>query len=987
MSIDIIAKKWQKRWDEAKIYQIKEDTSKPKFYVLDMFPYPSGAGLHVWHPKGYIASDVISRKKLLEWFNVLHPMGFDTFGLGTENYAIENKMKPQVAAANNISTFKDQLEKFGFTYDWDREVNTADPEYFKWTQKIFLDFYNHYFDQETQKARPICELRTKLETQWESEENIRKILDSKRLAYIDYKPINRCPECKTGLANEDLDNGKCERCASIVEQKPMRQWVLRITEYSQRLIDGLEKLDRDPSMKELQKNWIGKSVWTQFKMDVDWSDDFFEVYTTRVDTVFGMSFVAIAPEHPLVEKITTDEYRSQVDEYVEKAKHKTQLERTELQKDKSWVFCGAFAINPFNGEKVKIFVADYVLAGYGTGVVMAVPAHDERDFEFAQKYDLPIKQTIWPLFWEIKNKEIDKLSGYALIHNPKIDKYLVIEKSDWESFGDFWLPWWTIENWESLLDWTLREVKEETWYKNLIIKSDPIYAQAHYFAVKKDVQRLNNAFCYLFELENEEQDEQNLTEFETTLKYKRLTLKEVKKWIRHDVWNFFVNHLMSPSAHIEKGILVNSGEFSWMTSDQAIEKMQEWLAKNNIWWKKTNFKIQDWVFSRQRYWGEPIPFVFCDKCWVVALEEKDLPLNLPDVENYEPTGTEEWPLANIDEWINTTCPTCGWNTRRESNTMPWWAGSSWYWIRYMDPRNNNELVWKWADEYRKNVDVYVWGAEHVTRHMIYARFWQNFLYDLDVVSQKEPFQKYQKVWLIMGEDKRKMSKRRWNVVNPDDVIAENGSDALRVYEMFMGPFDQSIDWNTNGVKWVKKFLDKVTSLFNKVAPLTKGGAEWNEAGGSDADKTLNILHNTIKKVTEDIDTFWFNTAISQMMILVNHLQEQNSISRNTFEILVVLLSPFAPHLAEELWEKLGNEFSVFTKATRPKFEEKYLVANTVKIAVQFNGKVRWTLEVDVKISQDEFIELLKNDGKLNSYMPSEAKKIIFIPGKICNIVG
>lgn len=834
MAIDEIAKKWQKRWKDADIYKVKENPEKEKFYILDMFPYPSGAGLHVWHPKGYIASDVISRKKILEWFNVLHPMGFDTFGLWTENYAIENKMKPQVAAENNINTFKDQLEKFGFTYDRNREVNTADPKYFKWTQKIFLDLYNHYFDEETQKAKPIAELEKKLEKEWKNKSEIEKILSSKRLAYIDYKPINWCPKCKTGLANEDLDNGKCERCASLVEQKPMRQRVLRITEYAQRLLDWLEGLEWAESMKELQRNWIGKSEWTQFKMEIDWTKENFEVYTTRVDTVFGMSFVAIAPEHELVEKITTSEYKKEVQDYIEKAKHKTQLERTELQKDKTGVFCGAYAINPFNWEKVAIFVADYVLAGYGTWVVMAVPAHDERDFEFAKKYDLKITEVI---------KSIDG-------------------KSD---------------------------IEEE--------------------------------------------------------------------------------------AFVEKGILVNSWEFDWMKSDQAILEMQKWLSENNMWWKKINFKIQDWVFSRQRYWWEPIPFVFCDDCGLVALEEKDLPLELPDVENYEPTGTEEWPLANIDEWINTSCPKCGWKAKRESNTMPGWAGSSWYWIRYMDPRNDEELVSKNADNYWKNVDVYIWGAEHVTRHMIYARFWQKFLFDLGIVNENEPFKKYQKVGLIMWEDKRKMSKRRGNVVNPDDVISENGSDALRVYEMFMWPFDQSIDWNTSGVKWVKKFLDKFAILFERI-----------EDDFEDSEKTLNILHKTIQKVTTDIDKFGFNTAIAQMMILVNHLCEQEKISKKSFESLIVLISPFAPHLSEEFWEKLGNEFSIFTKSTRPKFEEKYLVTNKVKIAVQFNWKVRWVLEVDAKIGQDEFLELVRSDEKLSRYFVWELKKVIFIPDKICNIV-
>lgn len=834
-------RKWQKRWKDEWVYSTHEDPNKEKFYILDMFPYPSGAGLHVWHPKWYVASDTLARKKMLEGYSVLHPMGFDTFWLGTELYAIEKKMKPQVVSQQNIDYYKQQLEKIWFSYDWDRSFSTAEPEYFKWTQWIFLQFFNHYYDEELDKAMPIENLEKKLKEKWLDWEELKKEIDNQRLAYVDFKPINRCPHCQTWLANEDLADGKCERCGSAVEQKPMRQRVLRITKYAERLIKDLDGLDWDESMKELERNWIWRSEWTQFKMFLENSEDYFEVFTTRVDTVFWMTFVVMAPEHPLVDKITTDEYKWAVEKYKEQAKFKTQLERTELQKEKTGQFTGAYAINPFNWDKIPVYIWDYVLANYGTGVVMAVPAHDERDFDFAHVHNISIIQSIAP---------VDK-------NHPDYDA----------------ISWCEV--------------------------------------------------CY------------------------------PDKWI-----------------------VVNSWEFTWLTSDEAIKKMQIWLSERDLWWVKRNYKIQDWVFSRQRYWGEPFPVILCPDCGVVPMNESDLPLLLPDVENYEPTGTEEWPLANIDEWINVKCPHCWKDAKRESNTMPGWAGSSWYWLRYMDAHNDKEFVAPEKEQYWKNVDVYVGWAEHVTRHMIYARFWQKFLYDLWVVTQTEPFHRYEKVWLIMAEDGRKMSKRRWNVVNPDDVIAEFWADAFRTYEMFMWPFDQYISRNTNWLRWTKKFLDKVVALWDKVSPDAKLPAD------------VEILFNqTIKKTTEDIDAFRFNTSIAQFMILVNSFTESEAIPTDVFEKFVILLAPFAPHLAEEFWSLLGHEFSIFKNAKWPKYDESKLSSDLVKMAVQFNWKVRWTIEVSKDATQDDVMNAVKSDWKLNGYLSSwEPKKVIYIPGKILNIV-
>lgn len=841
-----IGKKWQKRREEAGTYKVVEDPEKQSFYILDMFPYPSGAGLHVWHPKWYIATDVIARKHMLLGQKVLHPMGFDTFWVGTEQYAIAHKMKPQKAAADNIATYKRQLAMFGCTYDRDREVNTADPNYFKWTQATFLKMYNSYFDEKDQKAYDISVLKDKIHN-WEIKvpDTMTKdeFINSQRLCYMDYKPINRCPNCKTWLSNEDLEaDGTCERCGSMVEQRPMKQRVIRITKYADRLLKWLDSLPwRADSVKDQQRNWIGRSEWTEFDMELDWFDMNISVYTTRVDTVFGMSFVVMAPEHELVDRITTAEYRAAVDAYVDQAKHKTQLERTWLQKEKTWQFTWSYAINPFNGKKIPIYIWDYVLAWYGTWVVMAVPAHDERDFEFAKKYDIPIINSILP----------------------------------------------TDSNHE-------------------------------------DYEKIKNCeICY------------------------------PDKWIVNDSW-----------------------EFSGLTSNEAIAKMQEWLAERWIGGKKVNYRLQDRVFSRQRYWWEPIPMIHCPNCGIVPLTEDDLPLTLPDVENYEPTGTEEWPLANIHEWMNVKCPHCGADAKRESNTMPGWAGSSWYWIRYMDPHNDKQLVSPEKEKFWHPVNMYVWWAEHINRHMIYARFRNMFLYDMGITSVQEPFESYQSVWLIMAEDGRKMSKRRWNVVNPDDIVNEYGADTLRVYEMFMGPFDQAVSWNTNWVKWVKKFLDRVCNLYPKV-----------DENYEDDKKILMTLHQTIKKVDEDVSRrFGFNTAIAQMMILVNELTWVEKISKKTFETLVILLAPFAPHLAEEFREKLGNQFSIFDGKYRPEVDEKYLVQDTITMAVQVNWKVRWTIDISKDATQDEVMDVIKNDEKISRNLTWEIKKVIYIPWKICNIV-
>ena len=805
-----IEKKWQDEWEKSGIY--KNYSKDKKFYALDMFPYPSGAGLHVGHPKGYIATDVFSRFRMLQGYSVLHPMGWDAFGLPAENYAIKNKIHPAKAVEENIATFKKQLGMFGFTYDWDREISTTDPEYYKWTQWIFLKMFE------------------------------------KGLAYESEEPVNWCPSCKTVLANEDLEKGLCERCGSQVVQKKLRQWVLKMTAYADRLLEDLDKedLDWEDAIIQQQKNWIGRSEGTQFKLavinggstsigEVEPPRDFIEVYTTRLDTVFGMTYAVVAPEHEIVEKLKDKiENYSEVEKYLIAAQNKTNLERTELQKEKTGVeLRGVKIINPFNGDELPLFVADYVLGSYGTGAVMAVPAHDERDFEFAKRYNLPI---------------VEVIAG-----------------------------------------------------------------------------------------------------------------GEIKK-----------------NAFTEDGKLIESGKYSGLTSAEAREKMTKWLEEKGIGERKIHFKMRDWVFSRQRYWGEPIPVVHCQKCGAVAVPENELPVRLPEVEHYEPTGTGEGPLAAIEDWVNTTCPKCQGAAKRETNTMPQWAGSSWYYLRYIDPKNEAGLIGKDVEKEWMPVDLYVGGAEHATRHLLYARFWHKFLFDTGVVSTKEPFEKLVHVGLILAEDGRKMSKRWGNVVNPDNVIEEFGADAMRLYEMFMGPFTQSVAWSTKGVNGCRRFLEKVWKLQSKVSVGKKQSEVEN--------KIQTLLHKTIKKVTNDVENFRFNTAISQMMILTNSLEKETEISIGVFETFLSLLAPFAPHIVEEIWEKLGHQESI-SLTSWPKYDESLIKDEEIEMVVQVNGKIRERLMVALDVTEDEIKETALENEKVKNFTDGkEIKKIIFVPNKLINIV-
>ena len=807
-----IEKKWQEKWTETNVYRTTESKEKPKYYILDMFPYPSGAGLHVGHPKGYIATDVFARMKIMQGFNVLHPMGWDAFGLPAENYAIKNKIHPRIAVEKNIATFKSQLEKFGFTYDWSREINTSDPRFYKWTQWIFLQLFK------------------------------------KGLAYQSDEPINWCPGCKTGLANEDLENGQCERCGSEIERKPMRQWVLKITDYADRLLADLQKLpDWEESIKEMQKNWIGKSEGATIKFSISNSKNpndqkYLEVFTTRLDTIYGCTYCVVAPEHSLLRELKEEiKNWEEVERYLDESKKKTDLDRMEAKEKTGVELKGVKVVNPFNGKELPLFVADYVLAHYGTGAVMAVPAHDERDFEFAKKYNLPIKVVINP-------------------------------ENGGENQNDNLKP------------------------KNLDVL-------------------------------------------------------------------------------IDDGILINSEKYNGLSSQQAREELNAWLEENNLGGKKINYKLQDWVFSRQRYWGEPIPIIHCEKCGAAPVPETELPVLLPEVEKYEPTGTGESPLADIAEWVNVKCPVCGAPAKRETNTMPQWAGSSWYYLRFIDPTNEQSLADKEKDKYWSPVDFYVGGAEHATRHLIYARFWHKFLYDIGAVNYEEPFIRLQHVGLILAEDGRKMSKRWGNVINPDEVIDKHGADALRVYEMFMGPFSQAVAWNTKGLIGARKFLDKLWRLSEKTFDDHR-----------DNQPLLALTQKTIKKVGRDIDDFKLNTAVSSLMILVNELGKVEKISNNLYESLLKILAPFAPHLAEELWEKTGHRESIF-KEKWPQYDQALIADEEIEIPVMINGKLRDALKIAPEITEEEIKKLVLQSAKVKKWLAGqESKKFIYIKGKVVNIV-
>ncbi|WP_077614915.1 leucine--tRNA ligase [Caenibacillus caldisaponilyticus] len=797
-----IEKKWQRYWEENKTFKTDTESDKPKYYVLDMFPYPSGAGLHVGHPEGYTATDILARMKRMQGYEVLHPMGWDAFGLPAERYAMKTGNDPRVFTNKNIDNFRRQLKSLGFSYDWDREINTTDPEYYKWTQWIFIQLFK------------------------------------KGLAYMAEVPVNWCPDLGTVLANEEVIDGKSEWGHPVI-RKPMRQWMLKITEYAERLLKDLDKLDWPENIKEMQRNWIGKSEGAEITFRIDGHDETITVFSTRPDTLFGATYLVLAPEHALVDQITTPDRREAVEAYRRSIESKSDLERTELSKEKTGVFTGAYAINPVNGEKLPIWIADYVLATYGSGAIMAVPAHDERDWEFAKKFDLPIRVVV-------KGGDVDR------------------------------------------------------------------------------------------------------------------------------------------EAYTGDGEHVNSDFLNGLNKEEAINRMIEWLEENGVGRRKVTYRLRDWLFSRQRYWGEPIPILHLEDGTIKPIPEDQLPLELPEMDEIKPSGTGESPLANNEEWVNTVDPETGMKARRETNTMPQWAGSCWYYLRYIDPHNKERLadpekLKKWLP-----VDVYIGGAEHAVLHLLYARFWHKVLYDLGVVPTDEPFQRLYNPGMILGENNEKMSKSKGNVVNPDDIVESHGADTLRVYEMFMGPLEASAPWSTDGLDGARRFLDRIWRLY--VGEDGKLDAKIKPEAAVDPgfEKTY---HQTVKKVTEDYENVRFNTAISQMMVFINEAYKQKEIPKSFAEGFVKLLSPVAPHIAEELWEIMGNEPPV-SLATWPTYDPDKLVEDEVEVVIQVNGKVRSKVTLPADASKEAMEKAALDDEVIKEWLAGKTvRKVITVPGKLVNIVA
>lgn len=959
-----IEKKWQKEWAKNDFagWRAEDFGAKQKKYVLDMFPYPSGEGLHVGHLVGYVGSDIVSRYFRMKGFNVLHPMGWDAFGLPAENYAIKNKIHPKIAVEKNIKNFKKQLNSVGFSYDWPREINTTDSDYYKWTQWIFLQLFKG------------------------------------GLAYEAELPVNWCISCKTVLANEEVKDGACDRCGSSVLQKNMRQWALKITAYADRLLEDLDGLDWPEPIKEMQRNWIGKSEGALIKFEIQSTKSEIEAFTTRPDTLFGATYIALAPEHELIAQLEARITNlKEVKTYIEKARKKTQLQRQKEEKEKTGVeLKGIKAINPANNEELSVWIADYVLMSYGTGAIMAVPAHDQRDFEFAKKFGLPIKYVIIPSVVDHVNPpRPDKPSKarknvHALVYDPVKKKYLILRN---KKFGWDTVVIGGLEDGEGPVNAALRELKEETGYIDLEFKR--ILAgstQATYFAKHKNENRIAITTAVYFELKSnkrvavsedgENEGNEILWVDASEFVPGKMVNSELPYWLEQ----LFTG---KDCAYVGKGVLIDSGYFDGMDSEKA-----KWeIAKFVMGEKKTQHRLRDWVFSRQRYWGEPIPIIKCPKCGNVAVPENELPVKLPDVKKYKPTGTGESPLSTVAEWVNVSCPKCGGKAKRETNTMPQWAGSCWYYLAYLMRGISNlqfpiskykEVFGHWLP-----VDLYIGGVEHAVLHLLYARFWHKFLYDIGIVPTKEPFQKLINQGLVLGIDGQKMSKSKGNMVSPDEMIEKFGADALRMYEMFMSPFGDQKPWDPKGIIGLKRFLDRAWNIGQKLASenrLTLPSQTRVRAHTYDFHPQVSgLFHKTIKKVTEDIDAFRFNTAISALMILLNEF-EKYGVEHKAYGAFLKLLAPFAPHLAEEIWSKLGNKTSIHLEEW-PKYDAKSIREDFFELIIQINGKMRDKFEVPINISQSEAERLTMKREKVKLALDNKKpRKVVFVPKRLINIV-
>ena len=964
-----IESKKQKEWDKKGIYRAKDYKGK-KFYSLIEFPYPSGEGLHVGHPRPYIGMDIISRKRRMEGYNVLFPIGWDAFGLPTENYAIKTGLHPKVITKKNTDNFRRQIKMLGISFDWSREINTTDPEYYKWTQWIFLQMYK------------------------------------KGLAYKAEIPINWCPKDKIGLANEEVIDGKCERCGTQTEKRMKNQWMLAITKYADRLDKDLDLVDYPERVKLSQRNWIGRSEGSEieFKTNIDRN---IKVFTTRADTLFGVTYVVLSPEHSNIgEFIVQANNMAEASQYIREVKNKSEIERTSENKDKTGIeLKGIKAINPANGQEVPVWVADYVLANYGTGAVMAVPAHDERDLAFAQKYNLPIKHVVEQKFINEEGDGavrkdlpfIKRNAVCAIVRNPKDGKYLCVS---WKKFLMHGFVTGGVEEGEDFIEGAIREIHEETGYKNVKFIKDPNIAIHSLFYHRVKEQNRWARFQYLFfDLINEEQDP--VDKKESDLHDVVWKAKEELKDFFTVVEGKFVLNILNNENYMftGDGILHFSGKFDDMDSEDARKKITEFVGGKIV----TKFKLRDWIFSRQRYWGEPIPLVNCEKCGLVPIPEKELPLKLPEVKKYKLTETGESPLAAISKWVNTKCPKCKGKAKRETDTMPNWAGSSWYYLRFTDPKNKKAFADKKKLKYWMPVDWYNGGMEHTTLHLLYSRFWHKVLYDLKLVPNKEPYKKRTSHGMILGEGGVKMSKSLGNVVNPDDIVKTYGADTLRVYEMFMGPFEDSAVWNTESIIGSRRFIEKIWRIGEKVNGKAKSSSAGSLSAPAGAALTLGssacerpcrenfallekLLHKTIKKVGEDIEGMRFNTAISAMMILATEMEKVDNIEKDDFKKFLQILAPFAPHVAEELWINLGEKKNIHLLAW-PKYDKKLIKDDEIKIAVQVNGKVR----AEILIQADEAEEKIKDEALKNESVKKfiggkEIRKVIYVKNRLVNIV-
>ncbi len=928
-----IEEKWQNYWDKHHTFEVKENNEKKPYYILVEFPYPSGSGLHVGHVRSYTAQDAMARMMRLQGYNVLYPMGWDAFGAPAEQYAIKNHIHPKEAVKENIKTFKKQMKSLGFSFDWSREFSTTDSDYYKWTQWQFLQFYKH------------------------------------GMAYKDTIPVNWCPTCKSVLSNEDAAGGVCERCGSQVEQKEKSQWMLRMSDYAEDLLKGLDETNFAERVKLGQINWIGKSEGAHIDFKIEGHDKKFTVFTTRCDTLYGVTYCVLAPEHPYVSEITTEEHKKEVEAYQKECSFKNDMERTELNKDKTGVFTGAYAINPVNKEKIPIYISDYVLATYGTGAIMAVPAHDQRDYEFAIKYNIPIVQVLEEVSGEPHENELNKTSIVAVVYDEKEDKFLTL---NWHDKGGRCFIGGTIHDGEDPLECAKREIEEETGYYDLEFVSELPKIFHHYYAFSKGKYYNTESTGFYFKLKSDKRRDQRLDDdeiFDVEWVSKK-QIDEVKDALHHRTYEYAMN----PGAMVGDGIHINSGFLNGMNKEEAINKMIHFLEDNHCGKKKINYRMRDWVFSRQRFWGEPIPMINCPKCGWVPMNEEDLPLLLPDVAEYEPTEDGESPLANITDWVNCKCPKCGGAAKRETDTMPNWAGSSWYFLRFMDAHNDKEFASMDKMKYWNRVDWYNGGMEHTARHLLYARFWVQFLYNIGLVPSKEMIWTRVSHGMVLGSDNQKMSKSKGNVINPDDIIHEYGADTLRIYEMFMGDYQMDAPWSTDSLRGCRRFLDKVIRLKDKLNDK-KGFTE-----------SLEVLQNkTIMKIEYDITHMGYNTAISSLMILVNAYDDLESITKDDYHLLLVLLNPMAPHITEELNEAIG--YKPICESEWPKYDEEKIVEHTKEIAVQVNGKVRGT--ITISIDDDEQIikdKAMECDNVLKHIEGHEIVKIIIIKGKIVNIV-